>query len=157
MADAWLCTGIDPDALDDTFLVVAVDPDGPVGECAVAGLAVWGSEAGQAVCVLQTDGWVERTLDGDQLTVDLVAYPRLFSHIPAEVAEFPDRSEVDPDAVRLLRAVVTVDPAAYELTSEATVVFEAPAGTSAAEVVATIQAREDWPVIYAPAPTGPQD
>ncbi|WP_034092158.1 hypothetical protein [Streptacidiphilus albus] len=154
MADAWLCSGINPDAPEDVHLVVAVDPAGPVGERAVAGVAVWGAEVDGAVYILQTDAWVERALRGDRLTVDVMAYPRLLSYADAEAADFPERPLTDPDAVRLLRVVTTVDPVAYGQAGEETVVLDVPAGSSAAEVVAAIQSGEDWPTIYAPAPTG---
>ncbi|MBC6463286.1 hypothetical protein [Actinomadura sp. HBU206391] len=113
-------------------------------------------EGDRAFYVVQTDAWVERRLDGDTLTVDVVAHSAVLKRLGIEPAGFADRSRVDPYAVRLLRVVSAVDPALYARVPETTIVFAAPSGGPADKVVAALNAEADWPVIYAP-PPAPRD
>jgi hypothetical protein len=132
MAEAWLRRGIDPDAPDDMHLVVAVDPNGSPGERAVVELATRAAEGDGALFVAPADGWVQRRLDGDTLTVELY------------------RGGTDPE--RLVRVETTVDPLDYAETGPSTLVFAAARGATSDEVVAAIQAEVDWPIVYAPRP-----
>ncbi|MFL6073347.1 MAG: hypothetical protein ACJ73S_08140 [Mycobacteriales bacterium] len=130
MAEAWLCSGVDPDAPEDVLLVVVVDPEGEPGERAVARLGLSAYEGETAFHLAPADGWAERRLDGDTLTVDVIG----------------------AGAVRLLRVAGTVDPAEYARAGPATVVWEAPAGTPAEQVIAGLRDQADLPLILAPGP-----
>jgi hypothetical protein len=130
MAEAWLCSGVDPDTPDGVVLVVVVDPEGDQGERAVSRLGLSAYEGDTAFHLARTDGWAERRLDGDTLTVDVV----------------------DGGAARLLRVTATVDPAEYARAAEVTVVWEAPSGTPAEQVIAALRDQADLPLVLAPGP-----
>jgi hypothetical protein len=130
MAEAWLCSGVDPDTPDGVVLVVVVDPEGDHGERAVSRLGLSAYEGDTGFHLARTDGWAERRLDGDRLTVDVV----------------------DGEAARLLRVTATVDPAEYARAAEVTVVWEAPSGTPAEQVIAALRDQADLPLVLAPGP-----
>ncbi|MEU0356600.1 hypothetical protein [Streptomyces cyaneofuscatus] len=151
MAEALLCAGLDPDDPDSTTLVVVVAEEGH-HERAVAGLVPYGYEGDGCLYLVRTDGWAERRLEGRRLIVDIVAYPALLEGLDGGAERFPERSDADPAALRLLRVRASVDPDAYERASEVTLVLTAPAGTPAEEAVALVRSGEDWPLVVAPPP-----
>jgi hypothetical protein len=59
---------------------------------------------------------------------------------------------MDPNAVRILHAAATVDPALYAATAEATVVFEVPAGSTVEDIVAAVRDEVASPYVFAPPP-----
>jgi hypothetical protein len=152
VADAWLRAGVDPDLPDEVMLIVVVDPAGTAGERAVSSLGMSAYEGDGAFYLARTDGWVERRLDNRTLTVDVVAYPVVLDD-DIELAEFTERSAVDPAALRLLRVTATVDPVLYRSAVAGTVIWKAPAGSSVDQVLAAIQDQSDWPLLCAPPPT----
>jgi hypothetical protein len=152
VAQVWLRSGVDPDAPDEVVLMVVVDPAGTPGERAVARLADYGYEGDGALYLVRTDGWVERRLDGRTLVIDVVAYPALLEGADLAGAGFPERSQVDPQAVRLLRLTTVVDPVEYAHAPEATAVLSAPAGSTPDGILAAVRAGDAWPVIYGPPP-----
>ncbi|MFB8104380.1 MULTISPECIES: hypothetical protein [unclassified Streptomyces] len=152
MAEALLCAGLDPDDPDCTTLVVVVTEEEGHQERAVAGLVPYGYEGDGCLYLVRTDGWAERRLEGRQLTVDIVAYPALLDGPEGGAERFPERSDADPAALRLLRVRACVEPDAYERASEVTLVLTAPAGTPAEEAVALVRSGEDRPLVVAPPP-----
>ncbi|MEU3056941.1 hypothetical protein [Streptomyces griseus] len=152
MAEALLCTGLDPDDPDAETLVVVVSDVPDHHERAAARLASYGYEGDGCLYLVQTDGWAERRLEGDLLTVDIVAHPALLRGLEADRERFSAPSSADPAALRLLRVETRVDPAAYGRASGATLVLTAPAGTPAEEAVALVRSGEDWPLVLTPPP-----
>lgn len=152
MAEAVLCTGLDPDDPDSVTLVVIVAGGEAVDEDAVARLGLYGYEGDGCLCLVQTDGWAERRLDGELLTVDIVAYPAVLKGLEVAADRFPERSAADPEAVRLLRVSARVDPGAYARATDITAVLTAPAGTPAGQVVAQARSGEHQPLVLAPQP-----
>ncbi|MER5277838.1 hypothetical protein ABT025_19045 [Streptomyces sp. NPDC002809] len=152
MAELVLCTGLDPDEPDSVMPVVIVSEGGAADEDAVAGLGTYGYEGDGCLCFVQTDGWAERRLDGELLTVDIVAYPAVLKGIEAAADRFPERSAADPEALRLLRVSAQVSPGTYARATDITAVLTAPAGTPAEQVVAQARSGEDRPLILAPQP-----
>ncbi|GAA3926937.1 hypothetical protein GCM10023085_05340 [Actinomadura viridis] len=114
MAELWLRTGLNPDDPDALVLAVVVNQDGTPGERAAARLGSHGYEGDGCFTLVQTDGWAEHRLDGEVLTVDIVASPAVLEALGIGTAGFPERSAVDPDAVRLLRVSAQVVPADHE-------------------------------------------
>ncbi|MCX4677224.1 hypothetical protein OG413_18280 [Streptomyces sp. NBC_01433] len=152
MAELVLCTGLDPDEPDSVTLVVVVAEEASEDERAVARLGVYGYEGDGCLYFVQTDGWAERRLDGELLTVDIVAYPVVLKGLEADAELFPERSSADPAALRLLRVSAHVSPGMYERAQDSTAVLTAPAGRPAEQVVAEARSGENWPLILAPPP-----
>lgn len=101
---------------------------------------------------MRTDGWAERRLDGELLTVDIVAHPALLRGLEVDRERFTERSSGDPAALRLLRVAACVDPGAYGRASEVTLVLTAPAGTPTEQAVEWVRTGEDWPLVLTPRP-----
>ncbi|MHC3475201.1 hypothetical protein ACYF6T_41950 [Streptomyces sp. 7R007] len=152
MAQLWLRDGLDPDAPEAVVVAVLIDPAGTPQERAVGALFSCAYEGEDCFLLVRTDGWAERRLRGDVLTVDVVVHPALLKRLEIDAAGFPERSSADPDAVRLLRVSTRVDPRQYEQAPAATVVLTAPAEATPEQIVAGLQARDDWPLIMAPPP-----
>lgn len=152
MAEALLCDGLDPDCPDAMTLVVVVSEVADHHERAAARLASYGYEGENCLYLVQTDGWAERRLDGELLTVDIVAHPALLRGLEVDRERFTARSSGDPAALRLLRVAARVDPVAYGRASELTLVLTVPAGTPAEQAVAAVRAGEDWPLVLTPRP-----
>lgn len=152
MAELVLCTGLDPDEPDSVTLVVVVAEEGAEDEHAVARLGAYGYEGDGCLYFVQTDGWAERRLDGELLTVDIVAYPAVLEGLEADAELFPGRSSADPAALRLLRVSGRVSPGLYARAQDSTLVLTAPAGTPAGQVVAEARSGENWPLVLAPPP-----
>lgn len=130
-------------------VVVVTDPAGSVAERALAYLGSSAYESDDAWYVLQTDAWVERSLDGDCLTLDFVAYPPCLDGFEGQMDHFVSRSLIDPDAIRLLRVVAQVDPVAYSQAAPETLLM---LGASATDALAALANGEDEPLVFAPAP-----
>ncbi|MEV7426288.1 MULTISPECIES: hypothetical protein [unclassified Streptomyces] len=152
MAEVRLGAGVNPDDPEAVVLVVAVDEDGPPAERAVARLGLRGYESDGCLCFVRTDGWAERRLDGEELTVDIVAYPAVLDSLEIDRVAFPERSAADPDAIRLLRVRAQVAPEAYEQALALTAVLTLPAATPLEQGLAALRSGEDWPLILTPPP-----
>ncbi|MFD7748868.1 hypothetical protein ACFV2V_22700 [Streptomyces sp. NPDC059698] len=150
MAGILLCTGLDPDDPDAETVVVVVAEAPDHHERAAARLATCGYEGDGCFYLVQTDGWAERRLDGDLLTVDIVAHPALLRGLEVDRAKFTARSSYAPHVLRLLRVEARVDPAAYARAPEETLLLTVPAGASAEEAVALVRSGEEWPLVLAP-------
>jgi len=130
-------------------VVVVIDPAVSVEERALAYLGSSAHEGDAAWYVLQTDAWVERRLDGDCLTLDVLAYAPCLDGFEGQMDPVVSRSSIDPDAIRLLRVVGQVDPDAYSQAAPETLVMM---GTSAAEALAALANGDDEPLVFAPPP-----
>ncbi|WP_098008383.1 hypothetical protein [Streptomyces sp. sk226] len=150
MAETLLCTGLNPDDPDAETVVVVVSEVPDDHERAAARLAACGYEGDGCFYLVQTDGWAERRLDGDVLTVDIVAHPVLLRGLEVDRAKFTARSSYAPSVLRLLRVEARVDPAAYARASEETVLVTAPPGTPAEDAVALVRSGEEWPLVLTP-------
>jgi hypothetical protein len=143
MAEVALRTGLDPNDPERVVLAVAVDPDGSVGERAVAVMGDYcfpDEEAGVGH-ILATDAFVECRLDSGVVTVDFLLYPSpARSDERINEADFPERSTHEPLAIRVLR--VTGTTTRDELPDE-TLVYLTPLDALT---------EEDEPLIFAPAP-----
>lgn len=153
MAEVRLRTGVDPDAPEEPVVVVAVDPLGPPGDRAVVRLGETCHEGDGVWYLARADGWAERRLDGTRLTVDVVCHRSVLARLEVELDDFDERSEVDPEAVRLLRLSTEVDPAEYARAPVATVVVAASGGGTVDEAVRVIVSGLEWPTVYGPPPT----
>ena len=139
MAELWLRNGLNSAAPDELVLAVIVDPDGGPGDRAVVRLGDMGYEGEDAFYLVQTDGWAERQTADGTLTVDIVAYPVVLESLGIDPTAFPERSSVDPDAIRLLRTSTTASPADIAQAPVVTAVFTTTPG-------------DDWPLIIASPP-----
>ncbi|MGW7097337.1 hypothetical protein [Streptomyces sp. NPDC054874] len=91
MAEAVLCDGLDPDDPDDpdaVTVVVVVSDVADHHERAAARLGSYGYEGENCLYLVQTDGWAERRLDGELLTVDIVAHPALLRGLEVDRERF---------------------------------------------------------------------
>ncbi|WP_262060123.1 hypothetical protein [Streptomyces sp. STR69] len=149
MARLYVRSGIAPDPPDAAFPVLVVDPDGTPGERAVARLGGHCYEGEGAFFLVRTDGWAERSLDAGRLVVGIAVHPLPLRQAGADPAEFPERSGIDPDAVLLLSARTTVDPALCARLSEPTAVFIAGPDVTLDDLLAD----DEWPIILAPPPS----
>jgi len=125
---------------DVPVLAIVVDPEASVGERAVAELGSRGYEGDDVRYLVQTDGWAERSRDGATLTVDVVAHAAVLESLEVDTSALPERSEVDPTAIRLLRVTGELNVATL---SDATAVYFTPADKIT---------EDDWPLILAPPP-----
>jgi len=142
-----------PDHPDARFqVVVVIDPAASVEERALAYLGSSAYEGDDAWYVLQTDAWVERRLDGDCLTLDVLAYPPCLDGFEGQMDPVVSQSSIDPDAIRLLRVVGQVDPDAYSQAAPETLVMM---GASATDALAALANGEDEPLVFAPPPEAP--
>ncbi|MGW6289592.1 hypothetical protein [Streptomyces sp. NPDC055107] len=152
MAEVVLCEGLDPDYPDATTVVVVVSDVAGHHERAAARLGSYGYEGENCLYLVQTDGWAERRLNGELLTVDIVAHPALLRGLEVDRERFTARSVGDPAVLRLLRVEARVDPEAYGRASELTLVLTVPAGTPAGQAVERVRTGEDWPLVLTPRP-----
>lgn len=143
MAELALRDGLDPKHPEQVVLAVAVDPDGSVGERAVAVMGDYcfpDEEAGLGH-ILATDAFVECRLDSGVVTIDFMLYPSpARSDERIDEADFPERSTREPLAIRVLR--VTGTTTQDELPDE-TLVYMTPLDELT---------EEDEPLVFAPAP-----
>ncbi|MEU5697084.1 hypothetical protein [Actinosynnema sp. NPDC020468] len=130
MATVVLTDGFDSEG---TAVVLVVDQEGTPQERAVAGLGARGYEGDECLYLVQTDGWVDRRVVGDVLTLDVVL-----------------AGETGPTV--LLSVTTRVDPVAYARAGAETVVLVAAPGESAGSALDTALSGEEWPLIVAPAP-----
>ncbi|MFC8431999.1 hypothetical protein [Streptomyces sp. NPDC057253] len=161
MAQVWLRDGLDPDAPEAVVVAVVVDPAGPPEERAVAELFSCAYEGEDSFLLVRTDGWAERRLREDVLTVEIVVNAAVLHRLGAHAAGSPAPAAGSsappagaPDTVRLLRASTRVDPSRYDQALAVTVVLTAPAGAPDERIVAELRSRESWPLILAPPPGG---
>ncbi|GGS70142.1 hypothetical protein GCM10010156_31160 [Planobispora rosea] len=152
MARLHLRLGLDPARPDAPVVALVADRDGTPGERALDRLGGYCHEWDDALYLLQTDGWAERTLlEDDCLVVDVVVYPVALRHgaPDVDVTAFPCRSALDPRAVRVLRAQAVVDPQLYARAVPETAVFIAAPERTLDDVLAC---AEDRPMVLAPPP-----
>jgi hypothetical protein len=144
MPEVVLRDGINPDDPDEVVLAVVIDSEeGTPGEQAVAELGDLSAvDEDDGVCyVQQTDAWAERHLENGELTVDVVIYEQVLEHAGVDPAGFPDRSPLDPEAVRVLRVTGTTT---HDTLPDVTLVYMTPLD----------EPEEDaLPLLLAPPPT----
>ncbi|MFF7329772.1 hypothetical protein [Streptomyces sp. NPDC008150] len=148
-ARLYVCSGLDPDTPDTAFVVLVVDPDGTPAERAVAALGSYCYEGDGAVYLVRTDGWAERSLRDGWLTVDVAVRPEALRQVGVDPLGFPGRSAVDPQALLVLSARTTADPAPSAHLAEPTAVFVAGPGVPLDDLV---DAEDEWPMVLAPPP-----
>ncbi|MEU4120199.1 hypothetical protein AB0F71_37580 [Kitasatospora sp. NPDC028055] len=158
MARLYVRSDLDPSDREAHVAVLVVDPDGTPGERALDRLGAYCYEGDGAFFLLPTDGWAERTLDGDRLTVTIAVYPYALEQVRVDPADFPLRSALDPDAAVVLSAEVDLPAevaarsarsARSARLSEATAVFTGAAGVP---LEALLASGEDWPMVLADGP-----
>jgi hypothetical protein len=152
MARLWLRGGMDPEAPEAVVVAVVVDPAGTAEERAVAALFSHAYEGDGTFLLVRTDGWAERRMDGDVLTVEIVVHRAVLEALGIDRAGFPERPLVRPEAVRLLRVSAPVAGGRYEQALEVTAVLSAPAGATPEQIMADLHSGEAWPLILAPPP-----
>ncbi|MCH5675893.1 hypothetical protein [Streptomyces gilvus] len=152
MAQLWVRDGMDPEAPDAVVVAVVVDPAGTAEERAVAALFSYAYDGDGTFLLVRTDGWAERRVDGDVLTVEIVVHRAVLDALGIDGAGFPERPLVRPDAVRLLRVSTPVVGGRYDRALDVTAVLSAPAGAAAEQIVADVHSGEAWPLILAPPP-----
>ncbi|MFF2848622.1 hypothetical protein ACFVT5_20185 [Streptomyces sp. NPDC058001] len=129
-------------------LVLVLDEPDSVGEQAVLALGNYGYEGDGVLYIVATDAWIEHTREGDVLTADVMAYPLT----DLDVTAFTEMSAHAPEAHRLLRVRTTVDPALCPGGDEAVAVWFAEPSDTDDDVIAAINAAEEWPLLFAPRP-----
>jgi hypothetical protein len=139
-------------APDELILAMIANPDGELGERAVARLGERGYEGDEALYLVQTDGWAERRTQHGELIVDIVAYPDVLKSLHLDPAAFSGRSAVDPTAIRLLTTSIQATPAECERLRVETFVVTAASGTPAEQILADVDSGDLWPLILAPPP-----
>ncbi|MFJ7249614.1 hypothetical protein ACIQWA_33960 [Kitasatospora sp. NPDC098652] len=152
MARLYVRSDLDPSDREAHVAVLVVDPDGTPGERALDRLGAYCYEGDGAFFLLPTDGWAERSLDGDRLTVTIAVYPYALEQVRVDPADFPLRSVLDPDAAVVLSAEVVLPTevaARSARLSEATAVFTGAAGVP---LEALLASGEDWPMVLADGP-----
>ncbi|WP_043665089.1 hypothetical protein [Streptomyces xylophagus] len=149
MARLYVRSGIDPDAPEAAFPILVVDPDGTPGERALARLGGHCYEGEGSFHLVRTDGWAERSLDSGRLVVRIAVHPVPLQQAGVGLAGFPERSTIDPDAVLLLSARTTADPARCARLGEPTAVFTAGPDVTLDQLLAD---DEEWPIMLAPPP-----
>ncbi|MGW3108993.1 hypothetical protein [Streptomyces sp. NPDC001100] len=147
MARLYVRSGIAPDAPDAAFPILVVDPNGTPGERALARLGGHCYAGDGAFYLVRTDGWAERSLDAGRLVVGIAVRPVPLRQAGVDLAGFPDRSGIDPDAVLLLSARTTVDPELCAHLSGATAVFTGGPDVTLDDLLAD---DEEWPIMLAP-------
>lgn len=152
MAQVWLGSGMDPDAPEAVVVAVVIDPQGTPEERAVGALFSCAYEGEGCFLLVRTDGWAERRLQGGVLTVEIVVHPAVLGMLGFDAAGFPERSSVEPAAVRLLRVSTHVAGCQYDQALDVTAVLKAPAELTPQQVVAGLRSGETWPLILAPPP-----
>ncbi|MEV6594371.1 hypothetical protein [Streptomyces acidicola] len=152
VAQVWLRSGLDPDAPEAVVVAVVIDPEGTPEERAVGELFAYGYEGDGSLMLVRTDGWAERRLQGEILTVEIVVYRDVLKRLDIDTAGFPERPLVEPDAVRLLRVSTRVTRREYEQALDLTAVLKAPAGATPEQITAGLHSGDTWPLILAPPP-----
>ncbi|QXE38749.1 hypothetical protein KQY30_35610 [Streptomyces sp. GMY02] len=149
-ARLYVRSGLDPDAPETVFAVLVVDPNGTPAERAVARLGSYCYEGDEVFYLVRTDGWAERSLDAGLLTVSIAVYPVPLQQVSVDPASFPSRSAVDPQAVIVLSARTTADPALSARLAGPTAVYTAGPDISLDDLLTS---GEEWPMVLAPPPT----
>ncbi|MFJ6570544.1 hypothetical protein ACIQNU_24330 [Streptomyces sp. NPDC091292] len=137
------------DATDGAHqLVLVLDEPDAAGEQAILALGGYGYEGDGVLYIVATDGWIEYAREGDVLTADVMAYPLK----DLDLTPFPETSSLDQRAHRLLRVRTPVGQAVPLGPDEGVAVWFAKPSDTDEDVVAAINAVEDWPLIFAPGP-----
>lgn len=140
------CNPDEPEAL---YLLLVVNGSASIEESVVEELGLSAVEGDDCFYFSQTDGWVERKIEGNHLTIDVCVYPKVLESINLDTSRFQERSPTNKDAIRLLRATTEVDESAMKSVGEVTLIV---AGESLHEAVAALIAREQVPIVFAPPP-----
>jgi hypothetical protein len=149
VARAWIVNNMITDYEDMYFVLLQFDPgEGTPASAVFNELGNCGYEGDKSFDIAATDAWVERTLQGTTLLLDLVAYPRIIEGAGLDPASFTERAQRDADALRVLRVACDVDPAEYAKAHEGTFIWTAPDGTSLEEIRASIEQDENWPLSF---------
>ena len=149
MPRAWITNNLIPDYADMFFVLLQLDPgDGTPVSAVFSELGSCGYEGDKSFDIAGTDAWMERTLEGTTLLLDLVAYPRLIEGAGVDPGLFTDRAQRDADAVRVVRVACEVDPAEYTKAHEGTFVWIATDGITLEQIRAAIEQDENWPLSF---------
>ncbi|WP_344401619.1 hypothetical protein [Streptomyces longisporus] len=152
MAELWVRSGMDPEAPEAVVVAVVIDPHGSPEERAVGELFSYAYEGEDCFMLVGTDGWAERRLHGEVLSVEIVVHRAVLEALAIDAAGFPERPLVEPDAVRLLRVSTPVAGRHYEQALDVTAVLKAPAQVTPQQLVADLHSGEAWPLFLAPRP-----
>ncbi|MGW2572882.1 hypothetical protein [Streptomyces sp. NPDC001537] len=143
---------MDPDAPEAVVVAVVTNPEGTPEERAVAELFSYACEGENCLMLVGTDGWAERHLQGDVLTVEIVVHRAVLEALAIDAAGFEERPLLEPDAVRLLRVSTRVAGCHYEQALDVTAVLKAPAEVTPQQIVADLRSGQAWPLFLAPRP-----
>ncbi|MFI6639013.1 hypothetical protein [Streptomyces sp. NPDC050504] len=153
MPQLYVRSGVDPDDPNVPAAVLVIDPEGTLGERALARLGgAHCHEMDGWACLLQTDGWAEHTRDGNRLKVQVAVHPAALRAVDVDPADFPGRSAVDPAAVLVLRAETDTAPEPSVPLSEGTAIYASVLDLPLDELLA---AYDDWPMVLMPPPESP--
>lgn len=148
MPRAWITNDLISDYADLFFVLLQFDPgNGTAVEAVINELANYGYEGDKSQDIAASDGWIERSLEGTTLTLDLVTYPAIIERAGVDPGLFPERAKRDPDAVRIVRVACEVDPAEYAKAAEGTFVWTAPDGITLEEIRERIE-DDEWPLSF---------
>jgi hypothetical protein len=142
---AWITNELIPDYEDLFFVLLQFDPGSGTPVSAIFNMiADYAYEAD----VSMDDAWIERTLEGTTLLVDLVTHPVYIKRAGVDVSLFPERSKRNPEAIRFARVVCEVDPAEYAKAGEGTFVWTDPDGITLEEIRRRMLENEEEPLSF---------
>lgn len=145
MPRAWITNGLIPDYADMFFVLLQFDPGSGTPVNAVIDTIL---DYAYEFDVSADDAWIERSLEGTTLLLDLVTHPVYIEKAGVDPSLFPERSKRDPDARRVVRVACEVDPAEYAKAHEGTFVWLAPDGTTLEEIRGCMVEDEEWPLSF---------
>jgi hypothetical protein len=149
MPRAWITNNLIPDYADLFFVLLQFDPgNGTAVNAVINELGNYGHEGEKSQDIAASDAWIERSLNGTTLLLDLVTYPAIIERAGVDSSSFTERARRDPDAVRVVRVACEVDPAEYAKAGEGTFLWTAPDGITLEEIRARIEEHEEWPLSF---------
>lgn len=149
MPRAWITDNLIPDHADLFFVLLQFDPgNGTAVETVINDIGSYGYEGEQSQDIAASDAWIERSLDGTTLLLDLVTYPAIIERAGVDSSLFTEPAQRDPDAVRVVRVACEVDPAEYAKAQEGTFLWTAPDGITLEEIRERIEEHEEWPLSF---------
>lgn len=131
MPRAWITNRLIPTHPDLFCVLVQFDPG---SETPVSNVFYKITEYLYDFDISPGDAWIERSLEGTTLLLDLMTYPAMVEAAGVDLSLFPERSKRDPDAVRVVRVACEVDPAEYAKAYEGTFISTTPDGTTLEEI-----------------------
>lgn len=148
MPRAWITNNLIPDYADMFFVLLQFDPgEGTPLNAVMNEFGSWGYEGEKSFDIAASDAWIERTLEGTTLLLDLVAYPALIESAGVDPTSFTERAQRDPDAIRLVRVACEVDPAEYAKAHQGTFVWTGPDGITLEQIRQAIE-QDEWPLSF---------